>query len=120
MSTEVRNPASELLERSHPEGVRAFQGFFVGRWILRMYEEFERRGETRVCFVRIRPGAVRSAGQSITAGTIDLRGTYGAKRSTCPCRGAAPSVTLVSQARCAAPAARARSPRVASTASASR
>ena len=49
---------AELLERSHPEGVEAFRSFFVGRWILRMYEEFERRGETRVCLVRIRPGSV--------------------------------------------------------------
>src|SRR5215208_2642409 len=32
---------------------------------------------------RIRPGAVRSAGQSITAGTSRSTGTYGEKRSTC-------------------------------------
>jgi pyridoxamine 5'-phosphate oxidase-like protein len=49
---------AELLERSHPEGVQTFRRFFPGRWILRMYDEFERRGETRVCFVRIRLGSV--------------------------------------------------------------
>jgi hypothetical protein len=48
---------AELLEHRHPEGTRAFETFFVGRRILQMYEEFERRGERRICFVRIRLGS---------------------------------------------------------------
>jgi hypothetical protein len=32
----------------------------MGRRILTMYEELERRGETRTCFLRITPGPVLS------------------------------------------------------------
>jgi len=49
---------AEILDRTHVDGTKAFGSFFLGRTILRMYEEFERRGETRVCFVRIKPGPV--------------------------------------------------------------
>ena len=46
---------AEILDRTDVEGVRTFQTFFMGRRILKMYEEFTRRGETRVCFLRIVP-----------------------------------------------------------------
>ena len=46
---------AEIVDRSDQEGLRTFQTFFMGRRILKMYEEFERRGETRVCFLRIVP-----------------------------------------------------------------
>src|SRR5450756_897372 len=42
---------AEIRERTDEEGIRTFEGFFMGRRILKMYEEFERRGETRVCFL---------------------------------------------------------------------
>lgn len=44
-----------IVERTDEEGLRTFRSFFMGRRILKMYEEFERRGETRVCFLRIVP-----------------------------------------------------------------
>ena len=49
---------AEILARNHDEGARAFSSSFLGRTILRMYEQLERRGEARVCFVRIEPGPV--------------------------------------------------------------
>jgi uncharacterized protein YhbP (UPF0306 family) len=49
---------AEILDRAHAEGRRAFSSFLLGRTILRMYEQLERRGETRVCFLRIEPGPV--------------------------------------------------------------
>jgi len=49
---------AEILDRTHPGGKHAFESFFLGRTILKMYREFERRGETRVCFLRIKPGPV--------------------------------------------------------------
>lgn len=49
---------AEILDRKHADGTNAFGSFFLGRAILRMYDEFERRGETRACFLRIKPGPV--------------------------------------------------------------
>ena len=46
-----------ILDQTDDEGIRTFNRFFMGRRILRMYEEFARRGETRVCFIRIVPAA---------------------------------------------------------------
>ena len=46
---------AEILERTDPEGTRTFKSFFMGRRILAMYDDFVRRGETRVCFLRIVP-----------------------------------------------------------------
>ena len=46
---------AEILDQTDEEGIRTFNRFFMGRRILRMYEEFARRGETRVCFIRIVP-----------------------------------------------------------------
>jgi hypothetical protein len=59
---------AEILERPDEEGLRTFEEFFMGRRILKMYEEFERRGEARVCFLRIVPDSEISTymvGQSI-------------------------------------------------------
>jgi nitroimidazol reductase NimA-like FMN-containing flavoprotein (pyridoxamine 5'-phosphate oxidase superfamily) len=47
-----------ILDRHDEEGIAAFKSFFMGRQILRMYERFERRGERRVCFIRITPAPV--------------------------------------------------------------
>jgi hypothetical protein len=51
---------AEVLERDHPDGVETFRSFAMGRRILAMYEDFARRGETGVCFLRITPGATVS------------------------------------------------------------
>ena len=52
---------AEVLDRTDPGGEQAFESFFLGRTITKMYREFERRGETRVCFLRIKPGPVMFA-----------------------------------------------------------
>jgi Pyridoxamine 5'-phosphate oxidase len=52
---------AELLGRDDADGTRAFESFALGRAILRSYARLERRGETRVCFLRIRPGPVMFA-----------------------------------------------------------
>ena len=46
---------AEILERDDERGVATFGAFFMGRRILRMYDDLERRGETRTCFLRITP-----------------------------------------------------------------
>jgi hypothetical protein len=51
---------ANVLDRNDAEGNEAFKAFLTGRTILRMYEGFERRGETRVCLLRITPGPVIS------------------------------------------------------------
>jgi nitroimidazol reductase NimA-like FMN-containing flavoprotein (pyridoxamine 5'-phosphate oxidase superfamily) len=51
---------AEILEQTDEVGIQTFSRFFMGRRILRMYEEFARRGETRVCFIRIVPVAEMS------------------------------------------------------------
>ena len=51
---------AEILESSDIDAIESFKAFLTGRAILRMYEGFERRGETRVCFLRIAPGPVIS------------------------------------------------------------
>ena len=52
---------AEILDRTHAGGTEAFESFFLGRTIMKMYKEFERRGETRICFLRIKPGPVMFA-----------------------------------------------------------
>ncbi|KDE97118.1 pyridoxamine 5'-phosphate oxidase [Mycolicibacterium aromaticivorans JS19b1 = JCM 16368] len=46
---------AELLDWTDEEGTRVFQRFWLGRRILRAYREFHRRGEQRICFIRITP-----------------------------------------------------------------
>lgn len=46
---------AEILDRTDADGILTFKSFFLGRRILSMYADSERRGETRVCFLRIVP-----------------------------------------------------------------
>jgi hypothetical protein len=46
---------AEILDGSNGEGVAVFQRFWMGRRILRAYDADRRRGETRICFLRIIP-----------------------------------------------------------------
>jgi hypothetical protein len=43
----------EILDWTDVDGTNVFRGFWMGRQILRAYEKSRRRGETRVCFLRI-------------------------------------------------------------------
>ena len=45
-----------VLSRDDGAGLAAFESFLLGRAILRMYRRLEQRGESRVCFLRVRPG----------------------------------------------------------------
>jgi hypothetical protein len=49
---------AEILDDSDPGGVETFKSFFMGRRILKMYDEARERGETRTCFLRITPDPV--------------------------------------------------------------
>jgi hypothetical protein len=44
---------AEILDWTDADGIGAFRAFRMGRMILRGYERSRRRGETRVCFLRI-------------------------------------------------------------------
>nr|WP_280831085.1 pyridoxamine 5'-phosphate oxidase family protein [Mycolicibacterium frederiksbergense] len=44
---------AEILDWSDACGTRVFGGFWMGRMILRGYERSRRRGEARICFLRI-------------------------------------------------------------------
>jgi hypothetical protein len=44
---------AEILDWTDMDGPNVFHGFWLGRQILRAYEKSRRRGETRVCFLRI-------------------------------------------------------------------
>lgn len=49
---------AEILDRSDPAGTEVFRGFWMGRRILEAYAESSRRGETRICFLKITPDPV--------------------------------------------------------------
>jgi nitroimidazol reductase NimA-like FMN-containing flavoprotein (pyridoxamine 5'-phosphate oxidase superfamily) len=49
---------AEILEATDKEGRMVFQRFWLGRRILKSYRAMERRGETRICFVKITPDPV--------------------------------------------------------------
>jgi hypothetical protein len=49
---------AEILEWTDGEGTDAFRRFWVGRRILKSYGESHRRGETRICFLKITPDRV--------------------------------------------------------------
>jgi general stress protein 26 len=51
---QVRGRA-EILEATDAEGRAVFQQFWLGRRILKSYLAMERRGETRICFLKITP-----------------------------------------------------------------
>jgi hypothetical protein len=44
---------AELLSQDDPGGARVFRGFFLGRRILAAYRAMQRRGDDRICFLRI-------------------------------------------------------------------
>lgn len=46
---------AEILDWQDVDGTQTFESFFMGRQILKGYRLAHRRGETRICFVRIRP-----------------------------------------------------------------
>jgi hypothetical protein len=49
---------AEILDWTDAEGTEVFRRFWMGRRILAGYEQSRRRGETRVCFLRITPDPV--------------------------------------------------------------
>jgi nitroimidazol reductase NimA-like FMN-containing flavoprotein (pyridoxamine 5'-phosphate oxidase superfamily) len=53
---QVRGHA-ELLDWTDAEGTEVFKHFWMGRRILKMYNESYHRGETRICFLKITPDA---------------------------------------------------------------
>jgi hypothetical protein len=46
---------AELRDGDDPAGTEVFRRFWMGRRILEAYEQSRRRGETRVCFLRVVP-----------------------------------------------------------------
>ncbi len=46
---------AQLLEWTDTEGTAVFSRFWIGRRILEAYRESHRRGETRICFLKITP-----------------------------------------------------------------
>ena len=49
---------AKILDWTDDEGRDAFRQFWIGRRILKAYEESYRRGETRICFLKITPDPV--------------------------------------------------------------
>ena len=49
---------AEILDWADRAGIEVFGRFWMGRRILEAYEKSRRRGETRVCFLRITPDPV--------------------------------------------------------------
>jgi general stress protein 26 len=49
---------AEILDSTDEAGTDIFRHFWLGRRILEAYEESSRRGETRVCFLKITPDPV--------------------------------------------------------------
>ena len=49
---------AEILDRGDPAANQVFRGFWMGRRILEAYAASSRRGETRICFLRITPDPV--------------------------------------------------------------
>ena len=54
---QVRGRA-EILDRTDAVGTDVFRRFWMGRRILEAYEQSRRRGETRVCFLKVTPDPV--------------------------------------------------------------
>ena len=51
---------AEILDWTDPVGTQVFSSFWVGRRILESYHASNRRGETRICFLKITPDPVIS------------------------------------------------------------
>jgi len=49
---------AEILDEDDPAGCAVFRGFWMGRRILTAYTEAKRRGEMRICFLKITPDPV--------------------------------------------------------------
>lgn len=49
---------AKILDWTDDEGRDAFRKFWIGRRIFKAYEESHRRGETRICFLKITPDPV--------------------------------------------------------------
>ncbi|MFN0072270.1 MAG: pyridoxamine 5'-phosphate oxidase family protein [Chloroflexota bacterium] len=49
---------AEVLNGTDVEGLNVFRSFWMGRRILNAYQESRRRGETRICFLKITPDPV--------------------------------------------------------------
>lgn len=49
---------AEILEWTDREATDVFRRFWMGRRILQAYEQSHRRGETRICFLKITPDPV--------------------------------------------------------------
>ena len=49
---------AEILDRDDPAGGAVFREFWMGRRILAAYAESSRRGEARICFLKITPDPV--------------------------------------------------------------
>lgn len=47
----------EILDWNDSEGIEVFRHFWMGRRILKAYNESYRRGETRICFLKVIPEA---------------------------------------------------------------
>ena len=46
---------AEIVDWTDEEGTDVFRRFWIGRQILHAYQESHRRGETRICFLKIMP-----------------------------------------------------------------
>ena len=46
---------AEILDWTDPAGTDVFRSFWMGRRILQAYRDSNRRGETRICFLKITP-----------------------------------------------------------------
>ncbi|HSF04411.1 MAG TPA: pyridoxamine 5'-phosphate oxidase family protein [Methylomirabilota bacterium] len=51
---------AEIVDWTDDEGTEVFRRFWLGRRILEAYHESHRRGETRICFLKITPDPVVS------------------------------------------------------------
>jgi hypothetical protein len=49
---------AEILDWNDPAGGSVFRGFWMGQRILEAYTESSRRGETRICFLKLTPDPV--------------------------------------------------------------
>jgi len=49
---------AQIVDWTDEEGTDVFRRFWMGRRILEAYQESHRRGETRICFLKIMPDPV--------------------------------------------------------------
>jgi Pyridoxamine 5'-phosphate oxidase len=49
---------AQIVNWTHAEARGVFSGFWLGRQIINSYAQFHRRGESRICFLRIEPDPV--------------------------------------------------------------